>query len=60
MRIDHINFNVSNLNNSVSFYTELFGFTVKENGVSNGSGAPYKIIGLIQSQLIFKVLMVKK
>lgn len=45
MRIDHINFNVSNLKNSVSFYTELFGFTVKESGVSNGSGAPYKIIG---------------
>lgn len=44
MRIDHLNFNVSNLNNSVEFYTKLFNFEEKERGKSS-SGTDYAIIG---------------
>lgn len=43
--IDHLNMNVSNLSNSVSFYEKLFGLKVYEEGFSN-AGNPYKIIGL--------------
>tara|TARA_R110000868_G_scaffold132380_3_gene343216 strand:+ start:38904 stop:39281 length:378 start_codon:yes stop_codon:yes gene_type:complete len=45
MRIDHINFNVSNLQNSVNFYSKIFGLSEKESGISKASGKPYKIIG---------------
>ncbi len=45
MRIDHINFNVSNLEKSVRFYNKIFDLEVKEEGVSQASGNPYKIIG---------------
>lgn len=45
MRIDHINFNVSNLQSSVHFYQKIFGLNEKESGVSKASGKPYKIIG---------------
>lgn len=45
MKIDHINFNVSNLNQSVEFYKKIFGLEEKESGTSNASGNKYKIIG---------------
>lgn len=45
MKIDHINFNVSNLNQSVDFYKKIFGLEEKESGTSNASGNEYKIIG---------------
>lgn len=44
--IDHININVSNLNNTIKFYKELFGFKVHENGHSAMSGKEYAIIGI--------------
>lgn len=44
MKIDHINFNVSNLDKSFEFYTKLFELKEKERGVAN-SGLPYVIIG---------------
>lgn len=43
--IDHINLNVSNLNNSIEFYKKVFGFEIHEEGNSPMSGAPYAIIG---------------
>jgi catechol 2,3-dioxygenase-like lactoylglutathione lyase family enzyme len=41
--IDHINFFVKNLDESVRFYCDLFGFTVKQKG--SATHGPYKIIG---------------
>ena len=41
--IDHINFFVKNLDESVKFYCELFGLEIKEEGKANWG--PYKIIG---------------
>ena len=43
--IDHINMNVSNLENSIRFYDEVFGLKIKEEGISAKSGRPYAIIG---------------
>ena len=43
--IDHINMNVENLKSSIKFYKEIFGFEVKESGVSAKSGNDYAIIG---------------
>ena len=43
-RIDHINMNVTDLKETLSFYNEIFGFTVKEQG--NRQGVEYAIIGL--------------
>ena len=44
--VDHINMNVSNLKDSVTFYEKLFkNAEVKEAG-SNGFGRPYAILGL--------------
>ena len=42
--LDHLNLNVINLDKTVEWYSELFGFKVKEAGVSS-KGNPYKIIG---------------
>lgn len=42
--LDHLNLSVINLNETVNWYKELFGFEVKEEGKSS-SGNPYKIIG---------------
>jgi len=41
--IDHINFFVKNLEESVKFYCELFGLVEKEKGTA--THGPYKIIG---------------
>ncbi len=41
--IDHINFRVQNLEESVRFYGKLFGFEEKERGMRNGE--PWAIIG---------------
>lgn len=46
-RIDHINATVSNLQNSVSFYKNIFGLRTFEKGESNGR--PYEIIGSPES-----------
>ena len=46
--VDHLNLNVSNLNNSVEFYKNVFALKEFEEGVSS-SGNPYKIIGLPNS-----------
>ena len=44
--IDHINMNVRNLDESVTFYKNLFGFEIKkEENAPNKSDAPSKIIG---------------
>ena len=44
--IDHINMKVKNLEQSVKFYKELFGFEVKvEDNSPNKLNAPSKIIG---------------
>lgn len=44
--VDHINMNVSNLDNSLSFYQNLFANTaIKESG-KNGFGRPYAILGI--------------
>ena len=43
--LDHLNLNVISLKETVDWYEELFGFQVKEEGLSS-SGNPYKIIGL--------------
>ena len=43
--IDHINMNVKNLEESISFYKKLFGFEVKEKGSFSFKNAPFAIIG---------------
>ena len=43
--IDHINMKVKDLAESVSFYSNLFGFEVKQDENPNKSGVPSKIIG---------------
>ncbi|MBT3984492.1 MAG: VOC family protein [Bacteriovoracaceae bacterium] len=42
--LDHLNLNVVNLQESINFYNLLFGFEVKEQGIS-ASGSSYAIIG---------------
>jgi len=42
--VDHLNINVENLNQTVKWYHDLFGFESKEEGLSS-SGVPFKIIG---------------
>lgn len=42
--LDHVNFNVKNLQETVDWYKDLFGFEVKEEGFGS-TGNPYKIIG---------------
>lgn len=42
--LDHLNLNVINLKETVDWYKEIFGFEVKEEGLSS-SGNPYNIIG---------------
>ncbi len=42
--VDHLNLNVSNLEKSILFYQEVFGFKIYEEGESS-TGNPYKIIG---------------
>lgn len=43
--IDHINMNVKNLEESISFYKKLFGFEVKESGKFSFKKVPFAIIG---------------
>ena len=43
--IDHINMKVRNLAESVKFYTELFGFEIKQEDNPNKADIPSKIIG---------------
>ncbi len=43
--IDHLNFTVSDMNKTIDFYKDLFGFEVKEKGVSS-KGNPFVIIGI--------------
>lgn len=42
--LDHLNLSVLNLEETVSWYRDLFGFEVKEKGLGS-NGRPYKIIG---------------
>jgi catechol 2,3-dioxygenase-like lactoylglutathione lyase family enzyme len=43
--IDHVNFKVKNLEESVKFYKDLFGFKVLQEENPNKMDAPSKIIG---------------
>ena len=43
--IDHVNMKVKNLQQSVEFYKNLFGFEVKQEKNPNKTEAPSKIIG---------------
>jgi len=43
--IDHINMKVRDLAESVSFYSDLFGFVIKQDENPNKSDVPSKIIG---------------
>jgi lactoylglutathione lyase len=51
-KIDHVNVMVKNIDETVKFYSEVFGFTVKENGVSQTSGNLYAIIGISDKGLL--------
>lgn len=42
--LDHLNISVKSLTQTVNWYEDLFGFEVKETGLSS-EGNPYKIIG---------------
>ncbi len=42
--VDHINLNVHNIEESLSFYNKFFDLSIKEEGL-NSYGHPYKIIG---------------
>jgi len=43
--IDHVNMKVKNLEKSVEFYKNLFGFEIKQDENPNKTGVPSKIIG---------------
>ena len=43
--IDHVNMKVKNLNQSVEFYKNLFGFEIKQEENQNKIDVPSKIIG---------------
>ena len=43
--IDHVNMKVKNLEQSVEFYKNLFGFEIKQEENQNKLDAPSKIIG---------------
>ena len=43
--IDHVNFKVKNLEKSVKWYKDLFGFVIKQEENPNKIDAPSKIIG---------------
>jgi len=43
--IDHVNMKVKNLEQSVEFYKNLFGFEIKQEENPNKTGVPSKIIG---------------
>jgi len=43
--IDHVNMKVKDLEESVSFFSNLFGFEVKQDDNPNKAGVPSKIIG---------------
>ena len=45
MSIDHVNMKVKNLQQSVEFYKNLFGFEIKQEDNPNKADAPSKIIG---------------
>jgi catechol 2,3-dioxygenase-like lactoylglutathione lyase family enzyme len=46
IKIDHLNISVKNLEQSASFYENLFGLKTEESGLSMDGITPYKIIGL--------------
>lgn len=50
--IDHLNLNVTNLEESINFYQKIFGFEVKELGLSAMSGKEYAIIGLTNKVML--------
>ena len=50
--IDHINVMVKDINETIKFYNDVFGFIVKEEGVSKISGNPYAIIGISDKGLL--------
>ena len=41
--VDHLNMNVTNLNETITFYQDVFGFSIYEQ--EDYKGAPYAIIG---------------
>ena len=43
--IDHVNMKVKNLEESVKFYVDLFGFEIKQKDNPNKADVPSKIIG---------------
>ncbi len=43
-KVDHINLSVKNLDRSIKFYSDIFGFKLRERAIRNGSD--YAIIGL--------------
>ncbi len=43
--IDHVNMQVKNLEQSVRFYADLFGFEIKQESNTNKADLPSKIIG---------------
>ena len=43
--IDHVNMKVRNLEQSIKFYNNLFGFKIKQNENPNKLGVPSQIIG---------------
>ncbi len=43
--IDHVNMQVKNLEQSVMFYADLFGFEIKQESNTNKADLPSKIIG---------------
>ena len=44
--VDHLNFGVRDLDQSIKFYKDVFGFEVKEKGFSSSFGNPYAIVGI--------------
>ncbi len=42
--LDHVNFRVRDLEESIEFYGRLFGFKIKQQGVRDGQ--PWAIVGL--------------
>ena len=49
--IDHVNMKVKNLQQSVEFYKNLFGFDIKQENNPNKADVPSKIIGNVKIKL---------
>ena len=58
-RIDHINMRVKNLEESIAFYTTLFGFEIKEDHTDEGEDA-WAIVGLANTAYICMYLHAAK